>query len=75
MKKQNDGLLKEYYQNAIKLALDMDVKVCDVYKKWEAMEKGGVNVTNLLANKLNHPIPELHYLFAYSLLEVMFDLA
>ena len=75
MQKQNDGLLKEYYQNAIKLALDMGVKVCDVYKKWEAMEKGGVKVTNLLSNKLNHPIPELHYLFAYSLLEVMFDLA
>ena len=74
MKKQNDGLLKKYYQEAIALAKENGVKVCDVYKKWEAMEKGGVNITELLANKLNHPIPELHYLFAYSLIEVMFDL-
>ena len=75
MKKQNDGLLKQYYQEAIILAKQYGVKVCDVYKKWEALEKGGVKITNLLANHLNHPIPELHYLFAYSLIEVMFDLA
>ncbi len=73
-RKQKSGMLKNYYQNAMALANKMGVKVCDVYRKWEAMEKGGVNVTELLANKLNHPIPELHYLFAYSLIETMFEL-
>ncbi len=72
--RQTSGKLKSYYQNATALASKMGVKVCDVYRKWEALEKGGVNVTELLANKLNHPIPELHYLFAYSLIETMFDL-
>lgn len=73
-RKQKSGMLKNYYQNAMALARKMGVKVCDVYRKWEAMEKGGVNTTELLANKLNHPIPELHYLFAYSLIETMFEL-
>lgn len=72
--RQKSGKLKSYYQNAMALANKMGVKVCDVYRKWEALEKGGVNVTELLANKLNHPIPELHYLFAYSLIETMFEL-
>ena len=47
------------------------VTVCDCYAKWKAMAAAGVNVTELLANKVNHPIRELTGLFAYSLLETM----
>ena len=73
-RRQKTGKLKEYYQKATLLADKMGIVVCDVYRKWEAMENGGVDVTELLSNRLNHPIPELHYLFAYSLIETMFDL-
>ena len=38
------------------------------------MIDAGVNVTELLANKINHPTREFHYLFAISLLETMFEL-
>ena len=34
----------------------------------------GVDVTELLSNKLNHPIREFHYYTAIKLLETIFDL-
>lgn len=70
---QNSGLLEKYYLSAKEIAKVYGVPVCDCYEKWKKMYKSGVNVTELLANKLNHPIRELHYLFAYSLLELMFE--
>ena len=74
MKTQNDGILEQYFEAAKAIAIENGVRVCDCYAKWKAMIKAGVNVTELLANKINHPIREFHYLFAISLLETMFDL-
>lgn len=71
---QNSGMLEKYYQSAKEVAKKQGVSICDCYEKWKKLYEGGVNVTELLANKLNHPIRELHYLFAYSLLEVMFGM-
>lgn len=69
---QNSGMLDRYFESAKKVAVECGVKVCDCYAKWKALYAGGVNITEMLANKLNHPIRELHYIFAYSLLETMF---
>ena len=74
MKTQTSGMLEKYFEAAKAVAQANDVKVCDCYAKWKAMINAGVNVTELLANKINHPIREFHYLFAVSLLETMFDL-
>jgi lysophospholipase L1-like esterase len=74
MKTQTSGMLEKYFEAAKKVALENDVRVCDCYAKWKAMIAAGVNVTALLSNKINHPIRELHYLFAYSLVETMLDL-
>ena len=74
MKTQTSGMLEKYFEAAKKVALENGVRVCDCYAKWKAMIDAGVNVTELLSNKINHPIRELHYLFAFSLLETMFDL-
>jgi hypothetical protein len=38
---------------------------------WEKLEQAGVDVTELLANKLNHPIREFHYYMAMKLIETM----
>ena len=35
------------------------------------MAQIGINVTELLANKLNHPIREFHYYIAIKLLETI----
>lgn len=71
-KRQKEGNLDLYFDRAKQVAAECGVPVCDCYAKWRAMERGGVNVTSLLANYLNHPIPAMHDLFAQSLLETMF---
>ncbi len=43
------------------------------YAKWCRLRECGVNTTELLSNKLNHPIREMHRLTAYSLDETMFE--
>ncbi len=69
---QNSGVLKEYFQAAKAICEKYGVKVCDLYPVWEKLEKSGVDVTELLANKLNHPIREIHYYMAMKLVETMF---
>ena len=71
---QNEGILDRYAEAARETAKRRNVRVCDIYAKWKAMAAGGVNVTELLANKLNHPTRELTRMTAYSLVETMFDL-
>lgn len=70
---ENNGVLEKFFNVAKEVAKENDVKVCDVYSKWKKMAKGGVDTTELLANKLNHPIRPLHYLYAISLIETMFE--
>lgn len=72
LKLQNEGVLKEYFRVAKTVAKEFGIPVCDMYKVWEKMDYAGVNVTELLANKLNHPIREFHYYMAIKLLETMF---
>ncbi len=48
------------------------VPVCDVYARWQAWRESGVNTTELLANRLNHPRRELHWMVAYLLVETIF---
>ena len=66
---QNDGVLDAYMQQARELCEKQGVRICDCYAKWKQMQGKGVNITQLLSNKINHPTPEMHMLFAASLLE------
>jgi lysophospholipase L1-like esterase len=68
---QNSGVLKTYFESAREVCAKHDVKVCDLYPVWEKLEEAGVDVTELLANKLNHPIRELHYYMAMKVVETM----
>lgn len=65
------GDLKTFVEAGKKVAEECGVKVCDVYRKWELMIENGVNITELLANRINHPTREMNWLFAYSLAETM----
>ena len=67
---QNNGRMDEYMQAAVKLATEMGVPVCDCYAKWKEMSKTQ-DTTMLLANRINHPIKEMHALFADSLCEMI----
>ena len=69
---QNEGVLKAYFDSAKGLAKKYGVKVCDLYSVWEKMAEKKVDTTELLANKLNHPIREFHYYMAIKLIETIF---
>ncbi len=68
---QSNGTLDAYVEAGRHAALKHNVRVCDVYSKWKRLYENGVNITALLSNDINHPLPQLHYLFALSLLEEM----
>lgn len=66
---QNGGRMDEYMSAAAELAREMGVKVADCYAKWREMSKTQ-DTTALLANHINHPVREMHQLFA----DAIFDL-
>ena len=67
---QNGGRMDFYMNAAMDLARKMGISVCDCYSKWKELSKTQ-DVTMLLANRINHPIAEMHQLFADSLYEVI----
>lgn len=71
MKGQNEGMLEKYLKKAETIAEECGVRICDVYSKWKRMAELGVDTTELLANYINHPKREMHWMFAYSLTETM----
>ena len=68
---QTDGVLDEYIEEAKKACEKYNVTVCDCYTKWKKLSECGINITELLANKINHPTREMNWMFAYSLVETM----
>ena len=70
---QNGGVIAYYHDVAKKTAEEESVAFVDMYELWKKMYSGGVNVTELLANKYNHPVREFHYYTAIKLVEKMFD--
>ena len=71
---QNDSILKAYMNKAKVVAKESGAVICDLFSVWEKMSGGGVDTTELLANKINHPIREYHYYIAIKLLETMFEI-
>ena len=54
------------------LAKELNIPVCDCYGKWKEISKTQ-DTTMLLANRINHPVTEMHELFANGLMEIIFD--
>ena len=70
-KVQNDGILDLYLDAARELCRKNNIPVCDCYAKWKKLSESGIDITELLSNKINHPTREMNRLFAYSLAETM----
>ena len=68
-----NGIDNMYFNEAEKVCNEYGVKFCDCREKWKKMYENGVNTTALLANYLNHPLRELHWLFAHELVEIIFE--
>lgn len=68
---QNSGMMDRYMQAAREVCIQNKVTICDCYAQWQALAFNGVDTTELLANKINHPSREMNWLFAASLLHTI----
>ena len=71
---QNDGLFDKFMDGARALCDEMSVPVCDCYAIWKKLYENGVNVTELLSNRINHPTKEMNAMFAYELVKAMLEI-
>lgn len=69
---QNGGKMDEYIGAACKLAEEMGILIFDAYSKWKKLSIE-TDTTALLANGINHPVREMHELFAQGLFELIFE--
>ena len=73
MDKQNGGYFDSFMDGARELCREMNVPLCDCYAIWKMLYENGVNTTELLSNKINHPTREMNKLFAYELVRTLFS--
>ena len=70
---QNNGTFEAHIEAARALCKENRIPVCDCYAIWKRLYESGVDTTELLANKINHPTREMNQLFAYELVRTMFE--
>ncbi len=63
---QNSGQMDTYIYGGVALAKELGVAVCDCYSQWKTLAETQ-DITMLLANRINHPVSEMHRLFADAL--------
>lgn len=56
---------------AKKAAQEYGVVVYDIYEKWKLMAANGVDITRLLANRINHPDRDMNWMTAFAVVETM----
>ena len=71
---QTDGTMDRYMERAREVCAMEGIPVCDCYEKWKKINALGADVTHLLANKVNHPNEKMHWIFAWSLFEMILGL-
>lgn len=68
---QNDGVLEQFAERVIEVALEQRVAVADVYGAWRQRAEQGTDIMDLLANGLNHPNAEGHAIAAKCVMDVI----
>lgn len=71
--RQNKGMFDAYMDAAREVCKEEQVTICDCYAIWKNMYEQGVDITSLLSNGLNHPIREMHDLFAWQLVNTILN--
>ena len=69
-KMQAEGKMDLFMDGARRLCVDMGVTLCDCYAEWKKLSQVR-DTTLLLANRINHPTPEMHKLFSDCLYNVI----
>ena len=70
---EKENWLHIYLEEAKLEARSQNIPVCDCNAIWEKLVKNGVNVNNLLSNRVNHPKRDMHWLFAYEIVKTIFN--
>ena len=65
------GVSEEMREKIKELAEEMGVEVCDCYSEWKKLSETQ-DTTMLLVNRINHPIAQMHQLFADALFKIIF---
>lgn len=71
MAAQTDGTLDRIYLQSLSAAGCFGAKVCDVYLFWKNLYSQGVDTTELLINRINHPCEKMHIKTAEMLLRTI----
>ncbi len=69
--KQNDGTMDKLFAEGKRVASENNIAICDIYDKWKKLYANGVDITMLLANRTNHPVPEMHTLLAHEIINTL----
>ena len=64
--------MDDYIFSAVRLAEEMGIQVCDCYSEWKKLSETE-DTTLLLANRINHPVTEMHELFAEKLYDIIIN--
>ena len=70
-KKQSEGIMDACMDAARAVAREMGVKIADAYAEWKKLSETE-DTTKLLANRINHPVREMHELFCDVLMKTIF---
>lgn len=73
MKTQCDGIMDAYMDAARAVCKENGIVICDCYQKWKLMSESGIETTELLANKINHPSRQMNWLFAAMLTDTILE--
>lgn len=68
---QNGGAVDRFVDAARETAQSMGVPIADAYASWQKYMQNGVDTTQLLANHINHPLPDMHDVFANRVIDVI----
>ena len=70
--RQNGGIVASFFAETRRVAAERDLPLCDVWARYDEMEKEGVDTDALLANRINHPTREVHRdIYAAMLFDLM----
>lgn len=68
---QTGGMLQRYAETIRQLAQQYQLLLADVYQAWSALSAQGIDTDSMLANGLNHPDAEAHYMAAKLLCDLI----
>jgi len=70
---QNSGVMDAFMDAARAVCKEKAVPLCDCYAIWTKLYENGVQIAEMMANKTNHPLEQMHWIFATELARTIFE--